>query len=495
MAELEPEFDIRVWRYTYTAGDGSGTILLSSPQQLGGENSDTLVLRQVNSDAENKVWVQEQASKLIKKTRQAGQPLMDDAHGVIARDGHTKTIPKDGEQATDYTYCRGDQVWVERRLVPTHDIEEYENKIPVVDLESSTVFEIPFNYISFVPQLVKKDNDGEHHAVAAGPILDTFHNRRKTRSQIYFKWLANEPDKVSYVWLDMKNRVDLEELNGYVRIEDRNQKQEAFRNQWQALTKKLAWLGLLFGDEIIEGATSPPDSSSDSEDDDLAIKWSTSLSAQKNGCNLDPCPAFNNPDLDLVASYVGGYSWMEHYHVQDDDFDECSRGAEHKGHCVLRDNRTRCAYATDQVRHTCCKLRMNPILPGPYGDPDDITLPLWETTASDIYFFDASKNVQTRTELEDQDDIPPEIEQLRTQMLATKAATQQIPLGTVDVSMANTSSEQVRSATQPGKSGSTLRNLPLGNEIKPAENSCKRANPYASETPAPGRGPARNVRR
>ena len=109
---------------------------------------------------------------------------------------------------------------------------------------------------------------------------------------------------------------------------------------------------------------------------------------------------------------------VEHYHVRDDDLDECPQGSSHKSHCVLRDNRTRCAYAIDRVRHTCCKLRTNPLLPGPYGDPDDFTLPLWETTVGNEYFVDASKNVQTRKELEDRDDVPPQMQRLRQQLLS-----------------------------------------------------------------------------
>lgn len=126
---------------------------------------------------------------------------------------------------------------------------------------------------------------------------------------------------------------------------------------------------------------------------------------------------------------------MEHYHVQDEDADECPRGAEHKGHCILRDDRTRCAYATDRVRHTCCKLRTNPLLPGPYGDPDDMTLPLWETTAADDQFIDVSRNVRTRMQLEDRDEIPPEMERLRQQLLAEQAAAQQNSSGGGDVRM------------------------------------------------------------
>ncbi|KAK7425802.1 hypothetical protein QQZ08_007651 [Neonectria magnoliae] len=499
MAELEPEFEIRVWRYTYAEGNGSGTILLNSPQESEEKCYDTLVLRQVNSDAKNKVWVQEEASQLFTRTEQPpGEPLMDDAHGVIVRDGHTKTIPREGEKATTCTYSRGDRVWIERSLDPTHDIAQDGNRIPVISLESFAAFEIPFEYISFVPQFVKKDANSEHHAVAAGPILNVFQGKRKTKTQIYFRWLADKPEKVSYVWLNKKDKDDLKELNSYVQIEARDQKQEAFRNQWQALTKKLAGLGLLFGDEIVEGPTDPLDSSSDSEEDDLALKWNTRPPAHKNRCNLNPCPAFNNPDLDLVATYVGGYSWMEHYHVQDDDFDECPRGAEHQGHCVLRDNRTRCAYATDRVRHTCCRLRTNPILPGPYGDPNDVTLPLWETTAGDAYFFDASRNVRTRTELEDRDDIPPEIKRLRQQLLTGEATAQPNPPAIVDVPMGGVCPANAGSAMEevirPRGSVSGSQHVPASSDVKTTANPFKRPNPFSSRTSGPEHGQNRNAR-
>ncbi|KAF7544665.1 hypothetical protein G7Z17_g9771 [Cylindrodendrum hubeiense] len=446
MAELEPDFQIRVWRYAYAEGSGGGAIVLNSPQESADKKHDTLVLRQVNSDAENKVWKQEQASHLFKRASQVpGKPLMDDAHGVIVRDGHARTIPRQGEKAVTHEYCRGDRVWVERSLVPTHDIEEDGNRIPVVDLESLKIFEIPFEYISFVPQFIKKDDSGEHHAVAVGPVLNTFLGKRKTKARVYFQWPADKPDKVSYVWLNKKNKADLNEMKAFIQIEALDKKQEAFRNHWQALTKKFAGLGLLFGDEIVHGPADPLDSSSDSEGEDLALHWKTGPSAHKHRCNLNPCPAFNNPDLDLVASYIGGYRWMEHYHVQDGDVDECPRGADHKGHCILRDNRTRCAYAIDRVRHTCCKLRMNPLLPGPYGDPDDVSLPLWETTAGDDHFIDVSRNVRTRTQLEDRDEIPPEMERLRQQLLADTAAAQQSPSATDDVQMTDAFPATIRS--------------------------------------------------
>ncbi|RSL53766.1 hypothetical protein CEP53_007640 [Fusarium sp. AF-6] len=413
MDDLDPDFRVRVWRYTYKAeGHDGDPILLNSPQESPDERHDTLVLRQINSDAENKVWIQEQASQHFKRHSDAPEgPLMDDAHGVIVRDGQAKMIPRQGERAATHDYKRGDRVWVERSLVPTHNIDKDENRIPVIDLESLRLFEVPYDYICFVPQLSKRSESGEHHAAAVGSVLNTFQEKKKTKSRIYFRWMADTPDKVSYVWLNKKDKHDLEEMRSYAKIQNLDRKRRVFRNQWQALTKKLALLGLLMGDEVIPGPVDRFESSSDSDAGDLDLRWRTGPMGS-SCCNLDPCPAFNDPDLDLVASYIGGYRWMEHYHVQDDDLDECPRGAEHKCHCVLRDNRTRCAYATDRVPHTCCKLRVNPTLPGPDGDPNDVTLPLWETTAGDDYFVDATRNVRTRKELADRDEIPPQLLQV-----------------------------------------------------------------------------------
>lgn len=434
MDDLDPDFRVRVWRYTYKAGGHGGeTILLNSPQESPDERHDTLVLRQINSDAENKVWVQEQASQHFKRHSDAPEgPMMDDAHGVIVRDGQAKMIPRQGERAATHDYKRGDRIWVERSLVPTHNIDDDENRIPVIDLESLRLFELPFDYICFVPQLSKRSESGEHHAAAVGSVINTFQGKKKTKARIYFRWMADTPDKVSYIWLNKKDKHDLKEMDSYAKIQNLERKRRVFRNEWHALTKKLAVLGLLMGDEVVHGAVDRLESSSDSDAEDLDLHWRTGPTAvwllflesgpeheltdvQSSYCNLDPCPAFNDPDLDLVASYIGGYQWIEHYHVQDEDLDECPRGSEHKGHCVLRDNRTRCAYATDRVPHTCCKLRVNPMLPGPDGDPDDVTLPLWETTVGDNYFVDVTRNVRTRRELEDRDEIPPQLLQVENE--------------------------------------------------------------------------------
>ena len=113
------------------------------------------------------------------------------------------------------------------------------------------------------------------------------------------------------------------------------------------------------------------------------------------------------PGVDLVPSYIGGIQEVEHYHVQDDDLDECPEGAEHEGHCVLRSNRTQCVFSRDNIRHTCCRLRANPPLPG-VGDELDMSLLPWETTAvrPPGGFADISRNVRVRGELERRDPVP-----------------------------------------------------------------------------------------
>ncbi|CAM1502124.1 Fc.00g041080.m01.CDS01 [Cosmosporella sp. VM-42] len=426
MAGLEPDFKIRVWKYTYADVSGAGTIFLHSPQETEDKNNGTLILRQVNSEAENKVWIQENAVQLFKRSMQ-GPPegFLDEAHGVIIRDGQGKTLPGQNDKFAIHQYKRGDRIWVERSLVPTRDIDKNDNMIPVINLEKLVLFEIPFDYICFVPQFTKTDGAGVQYAACPGSVLNTFLSKRKTKARIYFHWSADKPGKVSYMWLNKKDKDESKTMDAFSQIERPEQRRQAFRNHWLALTKKYAELGLLIGDEILQGGADRFESSSDSSDEELTLHWRPGPITQQNCCNLSPCPSKNDPDLDLVPTYIGGYRCMEHYHVQDDDLDECPRGPAHKGHCVLRDNRTRCAYAVDRVPHTCCKLRENPLLPGPYGDPEDARLPLWETRASDDYFIDASKNVRTRKELEDRDEIPPQMMRLRQEMLKEAEAGRQ----------------------------------------------------------------------
>lgn len=134
----------------------------------------------------------------------------------------------------------------------------------------------------------------------------------------------------------------------------------------------------------------------------------------ENCCNLAPrCRLALEKGVDLASSYVGGAREVEHYHVQDEDVDECPEGSRHQGHCVLRNDRTRCVFSRDTVDHTCCKLRTNPVLPGPHQSPDNDRFMLWETTAGDEEFYDLSKNVRVRSELKDRDRVPPQLQRLQ----------------------------------------------------------------------------------
>lgn len=275
LADMEPDFQVPVWKYTYTEGSGADTIFLHSPQEFEDQEKDTILLRQINSDAENKVWIQGQASVHFKRCdKSSDDQLMDDAHGVIVRDGQAKLVVCQGESTSLHRYKRGDRVWVERSLVPTHDIGKDENNIPVVDLESFVLFWIPFEYICFVPQFTKKDLAGEQHAASPGAVLNTFQGKRKTKARIYFHWPVSNPQSVSYMWLDKKNKEDARTMKSFNNITPLESRRKAFRKQWEALTEKLARSGLLLGDEIVEGDADRFDSSSDSTDEDLALHWS-----------------------------------------------------------------------------------------------------------------------------------------------------------------------------------------------------------------------------
>lgn len=116
-----------------------------------------------------------------------------------------------------------------------------------------------------------------------------------------------------------------------------------------------------------------------------------------------------------MASFIGGPREVEHYHVQDSDADECPEGASHHGHCVLRNNRSMCVFSRDTIDHTCCKLRTNPVLPGPHAAPEDKAALIWETTAGDDHFLNISGNVKTRGELADRDRVPAMVRVLEEQ--------------------------------------------------------------------------------
>jgi hypothetical protein len=278
MADSEPDFQVPVWKFTYAEGSGAGTIFLHSPQEAEDKHYDTLLLRQINSDAENKVWIQDQASLHFKRCDQTDHDqLMDDAHGVIARDGQAQTIVRQDEKPVVHNYKRGDRVWLERTLVPTHDIGKDENKVPVIDLESFVLFWIPFQYICFVPQFTKKDLSGEQHASSPSAVLNTFQGKRKTKARIYFHWPVKDPQDVSYMWLDKKNKDDVKTMKSFNSIQPLEARRKAFRQQWEALTKTLARSGLLLGDDVVEGDAYRFESSSDSTDEELELHWRTTV--------------------------------------------------------------------------------------------------------------------------------------------------------------------------------------------------------------------------
>lgn len=276
-----PNFRVRVWKYTYAEGICAGVIFLHSPQEPRDDPS-TLVLRQVNSEAENLVWVEEDAPKQFKGcTEESDEPLMDDAHGVILRDGQAQTVARQDEKSRFCHYKRGDRVWVERSLAPSNNISNDGNKIPVINLESKILFWIPFDYVCFVPHFDHKDSAGDQFVANPGAVLDTFQGQRKTRSRLFFSWPATEPQNVKHMWLNLQDTEDAKKITSFDRIESVEIKRQVFQKSWDAITKRLARDGLLLGDEIIMGNADRFDSSRessvvDSSDADLAIYWSPS---------------------------------------------------------------------------------------------------------------------------------------------------------------------------------------------------------------------------
>ncbi|KAH6888031.1 hypothetical protein B0T10DRAFT_607228 [Thelonectria olida] len=424
MTDLTTNYVIRAWEQNGSQSHQLEATFLRSPCEFAAEPQSSLVLQQTDLEPQNTVWTQNYASMPSSQTDQfPDKILMDEAHAVILRDGESWTLPQDDEDETVCKYNRGDRVWVSDEVETGRRIDETAKNIPVINVDTYTTFEISYDYLCFIPRLRK--NSGSLHGACVSPDRRISCGEVTTIARLYVKWLAAKPEQVTFVWLSghWTKPGQAKQKDSLLEWGDKGDIFEAFREQWHSLTSTLADRGLLFGDEDISYPSQCLESISDVEEEDLTVTWGTPPTAK--WCNLDPCPAFKNPDLDLVASFIGGYEFTEHYHVQDDDLHECPRGAVHKNHCVLRDSGTRCAYVTDRVKHTCCRLRMNPILPGPHADPYDPTVPLWETTAGDEHFLDASSNVRTRTQLEDRDEIPPELEQALQQILSKEKVAQQ----------------------------------------------------------------------
>lgn len=279
MAALEPDFKIRVWKYTFLEPGGSDVIILNSPQKSDTERDGTLVLRQTNSDAENKVWIQEQPSQSLAQYKPESEAeFFDDAHGVVLREGLAKVTSGPCTADKVHRYRRGDKVWV-CGLAPSHNVTDDAKMIPVVDLQSLRTFDIPFDYICFVPGYKTTNDSGERHATIAGPVVNAFQGKKKMKARAYFVWPVKDVRDVSLLWLNKTEPNDVALMKSFRDMGSSDEKRQAFQRQWRALTAKLSGLGLLMGDDILDGDWDKSDPSSTGSTENLELQWKPSDSS------------------------------------------------------------------------------------------------------------------------------------------------------------------------------------------------------------------------
>ncbi|KAI9163355.1 hypothetical protein HJFPF1_04963 [Paramyrothecium foliicola] len=451
MADADRGFRVPVWKYTYATGKGAGEIFLHSPK-VANPVPGTLALRQINSEAVNKVWIAEDPTQFKRCDGDGSEEILDDAHGIILHDGWAQKL-HDDESAGSVSYKRGDRIWVERSLSPG---QKALTKVPVINLDSLASFEMPIVDICFIAQLAKTDDEENLLAVAVGPIVNYYFPKRKRMAQLFIVWPADEPNNIEQAWESWdkgdKKTTPKKRFLAFRRLDIYEEQWQIFRLQWSKLNRRYANQLMERGQVLPSEASalsqatqsqthiSVEDEGDEEEEDDddvgddesywtdsssssgeLNLHWEAGPIDKTNCCNMSPRCTLQPGEADLVPSYIGGLQEIEHYHIQDEDIDECPQGASHKSHCILRNNRSQCVFSHDQINHTCCKLRANPPLPGVNGAIGDSPGLLWERLVSDDHFVDFTQKIRTRTELvEGRDAIPPVLQGLYGQYAVRK---------------------------------------------------------------------------
>ena len=290
MVEVQYNFQGSLWTYTYASGPDAGSVFFQSPQRCWSNRRKSLVVRQANSDKENKVWLNRDPS-LLKRCGDCDPvlPTLADAHGVIARDGWGTAVQPscgspEGDGAPLIPYHRGERVWVEQSLSPVDKGES----VPVISIDTLEFFRIPSKYICFVPQLAKTDNRGiDCLATPAGPVHNITRDGRQRQTQAFFKWPAGRPQETTREW-DSWDSGDAEtlgarKLNDYRHVSDVYQRRQLFRQQWAVLSENLA---------------AAVDDGEDSDDCDLIVG---------DGCQLESLPV-SDCSKDTLGKQLAGDS-------------------------------------------------------------------------------------------------------------------------------------------------------------------------------------------
>ncbi|CAH0039254.1 unnamed protein product [Clonostachys solani] len=245
MREVQYNPQGAVWKYTYAEGSESGRVFFHSPQRHWSDQRASLVLRQVNSTDENKVWINTDPSLVVRCDELNPFPTPADAHGVIVCSGLARSLSPSGRQVTHH---RGERIWVEHSLDPECGPN---GLIPVISLDTLEHFEIPYRHICFVAQVTRFDAFGsQYYGTPVGParnpqsIEPQQHQSQQQpqRSQAYVEWPASKPQLALFQWHPCHSDTGEDTSpshHGLQLLESVEERRRLFQTNWAVVSQHL----------------------------------------------------------------------------------------------------------------------------------------------------------------------------------------------------------------------------------------------------------------
>ncbi|VUC33172.1 unnamed protein product [Clonostachys rosea] len=233
-----------VWKYTYAEGSGSGRVFFQSPQRYWSKQRASLVLRQVNSTDENKVWINTDPSLVVRCDESSSFPTPADAHGLILCGGQARSLSPSRGQVTHH---RGERIWVEHSVDPECGPN---GLIPVISLDTLEHFEIPHRNICFMPQVTRFDASGRQYygtpvgAARNRPSAEPQHRsqRQPQRSQAYIEWPASKPQLALFQWHPCRSDTSEDtdpSRHGLQLLESVEERRHLFQSNWAVISQDL----------------------------------------------------------------------------------------------------------------------------------------------------------------------------------------------------------------------------------------------------------------
>ncbi|CAG9995828.1 unnamed protein product [Clonostachys byssicola] len=245
MPEVQYNPQGAVWKYTYAEGPESGRVFFHSPQRHWSDQRASLVLRQVNSTDENKVWINTDPSLVVRCDELNSFPTPEDAHGVIICSGLARSLSPSHRQITHH---RGERIWVEHSINPECGPN---GLIPVISLDTLEHFEIPHRHICFVAQVTRFDAfGGQYYGTPVGPARNRqpvepqqHQSRQQSQcSQAYVEWPVSKPQLACFQWHPSHSDAGEDassSLHGLQLLESVEERRRLFQTNWVVVSQHL----------------------------------------------------------------------------------------------------------------------------------------------------------------------------------------------------------------------------------------------------------------